>query len=43
MDCGIPCPICKNENTQILATTNEWCYYCPKCDKRFNSKGKVRE
>lgn len=32
---GIECPIC-NIASEILSTTNEWKYYCPHCDRRFN-------
>ena len=36
MNINIECPRCKECNTQLLATTNQWKYYCPKCDIRFN-------
>ena len=28
-----------DDNTHIIDTTNEWHYYCPRCDDRFNSQG----
>lgn len=45
---GPECPLCgcgrmislngKTDGyTDILSTTNEWKYYCPRCDIRFNS------
>lgn len=37
---GNKCPCC-NRTSHLLSTTNEWVYYCPDCDVRFNSKGEV--
>ncbi len=31
---GCLCPCCK-EDVVMLSTTNEFKYYCEKCDKRF--------
>jgi len=36
-----PCPKCNREESVLLATTNEWRYYCPDCDIRFNQYGVV--
>ncbi len=35
------CPICASANIDLLSTSNEWRYYCGKCDRRFNSGGEV--
>jgi len=42
MNVSDPCPRCGNDNNHWLSTTNEWEYYCPKCDLRFNEKGQIR-
>lgn len=34
---GPDCPIHKKA-MQYLATFNQWKYYCPLCDKRYNDK-----
>ena len=37
---GPPCPKCKVDG-DLLSTTNEWKYYCPDCDIRYNEKGEI--
>ena len=41
MNIDDPCPKCGNRDNHWLSTTNEWEYYCPKCDIRFNVKGQI--
>jgi len=39
---GPECPRCGGE-TELLSTTNKWCYYCPECDIRFNLQREILE
>lgn len=41
MNPGVACPQCRKKECHWLATTNEWKYYCPHCDIRFNERGEV--
>lgn len=34
------CPVCGGES-DLLSTTNEWRYFCPNDDIRFNEDGKI--
>jgi hypothetical protein len=38
---GCVCPNKCGEATQLLSTTNEWKYFCLKCQIRFNEKGEI--
>lgn len=38
MTTGIYCPNDPEKELDLLSTTNEWKYYCSKCDRRFNEK-----
>ena len=35
------CPRCESVETHLLATNNEWEYYCQDCDIRFNEDGVI--
>ena len=42
MNPGVNCPKCGDrDKTEWISTTNEWEYYCPTCDIRFNRKGEI--
>ena len=38
---GKDCPKCDFKETHWLSTTNEWEFYCPECDMRFNKDGNI--
>lgn len=38
---GDPCPHCKTP-VAFLSTTNQWAFYCDKCDLRFNKDGEAK-
>jgi len=38
---GRTCPRCGARDTHWLSTTNEWKYYCPHCDFRFNKHDQI--
>lgn len=35
---GPDCPVHAGVSMYLLSTWNQWCYHCPKCDKRYNEK-----
>lgn len=37
------CPKCGLHKSGLLATTNEWRWYCPECDIRFNDRDEILE
>ena len=37
---GRACPKCKH-SSEWLSTTNEWQFYCPRCEIRFNWDGEI--
>jgi len=38
-----PCPKCQRQERDLLATLNEWKYYRPDCDRRYNEAGDILE
>lgn len=38
---GLECPQCHARKTEYLSTTNEWIFYCPVCDSRFNRQNEI--
>lgn len=38
---GDPCPQCQAP-VDLLSTQNEWCFYCKKCDMRFNANREAK-
>ena len=37
------CPDCGWDVIEWISTTNEWEYYCRRCDVRFNDRGQVQD
>ena len=39
---GTPCPQCGGRISK-LSTTNQWVYYCDRCDQRFDRSWRAKQ